>query len=162
MEHEYPMRAGAVASAPYCTNLDHPNGAPVLMEWIPMARFDLKTDGEGDQGFQKFTVHRQVPTADGLVQVEETIDSLHKLRQIERESEQRFRDGEGEKLAFRAYSQDPTNTDVGLFGPFTPESARLTKSGRVSVKAITPADGSEPTVEVGPGMSGSQALAEDK
>lgn len=156
-EHTYPMSVGAIASAPYHEPCE------CYMEWIPAARFDLKTDGEGDKGgFQKFTVHRQVPTRDGLVQVEETIDSLHKLRQIEKDSEQRYRDGEGEPLRFRAYSNEPTNKDVGLFGPYVPESAGLKKSGRVKVKAITPPDGSEPEVSVGPGMSAPLALAEDK
>lgn len=159
VEHVYPMAVGAVASAPW-----H-DPCQCYFEWIPFARFDLKGDGEGDRGFQKFTVHRQVPTKDGMVQVEETIDSLHKLRQIERDSEQRYRDGEGEPLRFRAYSQEPTNQDVGLFGPFIPEESKLKKSGRVTVKAITPpdaAEGGQPEVTTGPGMSGAVALAEER
>lgn len=154
IEHAFDMTVGAIQSAPYHQSCE------CYFEWIPFARFDLKSDGEGDKGgFQKFTVHRQVPTAEGLVQVEETIDSLHKLRQIEKDSEQRYRDGEGEPLRFRAYSNEPTNKDVGLFGAFTPEDSVLKKSGRVSVKAITPADGSEPDVVTGPGVVGSGVTA---
>lgn len=101
---------GAARSAPICQICE------CLMEVIPQANFDLKTDGEGGQGFQKFTVHRQVPTKDGLVQREEQIDSIHKLRQIEKDSEQRYRNGEGEPLRFRAYAQDRSNRDRSSFG----------------------------------------------
>ena len=45
-----------------------------------------------------------------------TIDSLHTLRRVERESEQRYRNGEGEPLRFRMWNQDRTNKDVGSFG----------------------------------------------
>lgn len=150
VEYEFDMRVGAVLSAPYHQECE------CYFEWIPFCRFDVKTDGDGNKGgFQKFSVHRQVMTPDGPKQEEVVIDSLHTLRRIERESEQAHRNGEGEKLAFRAYSNEPTNKDVGLFGAFVPEDTKLQKSGRVSVKAITPADGSEPTVTTGPGMHGS-------
>lgn len=45
-----------------------------------------------------------------------TVDSLHTLRRIERESEQRYRNGEGEPLRFRMWNQDTTNKDVNAFG----------------------------------------------
>lgn len=86
-------------------------------------KFDVRTDGDGGRGvgatkgFQKFTVYRQVPGKDGKpVQVPVEIDSLHKLRQVEADSEQRYRNGEGEPLRFRAASQDHSNMQVGLFG----------------------------------------------
>lgn len=50
------------------------------------------------------------------MQVEETIDSTHKMRLIEKDSEQRYRDGEGEPLRFRMLSQNRSNKDVGAFG----------------------------------------------
>lgn len=116
-DHAYRMAVGAAASAPYCSAvMDEDSTCGVRMVVIPMAAFDLKTDGGGDRGFQKFEISRLVPTTEGPVQVTETIDSLHKLRQIEKDSEQRYRDGEGEPLRFRAYGQDRSNTDVGLFG----------------------------------------------
>ena len=160
IEHTFDMRVGAIQSAPW-----H-EPCQCYFEVIPFARFDIKTDGGTNRGgFQKFTVHRQVMTKEGPQQEEVVIDSLHTLRRIERESEQAHRNGEGEKLAFRAYSNEPTNKDVGLFGPFIPEETKLKKSGRVSVKVVTPpdaAEGGEPTVATGPGMHGvSQALAED-
>ena len=96
--------------------------------------FDLKTDGEGGKGFQKFTVHRLQPTCDGLVQVEETIDSVHKVRQLEKESEQRYRDGEGEPLRFRAWNQDASNRDVNSFGTEGQIGDRHSDSGRAPQK----------------------------
>lgn len=94
-------------------------------------RIDLKTDGEGGKGFQKFTVHRLGP--DGQ-QHEETIDSLHKLRAIEHDSEQRYRDGEGEPLRFRGYAQNKSNIDVNAFGDAGKIGERTYDSGSQPVK----------------------------
>lgn len=97
--------------------------------------FDLKTDGGGDKGFQKFSIYRQVPSKDGtLVQQEEVVDSLHKMRQIEADSEQRYRNGEGEPLRFRAYAQDHSNMDVGSFGTAGSIGDRTYDSGKAPEK----------------------------
>lgn len=165
-DHVFSMRLGAVADAPlcpYCTALvqsDHSDRPGVRMVWIPAARFDLKGDGDGDKGFQKFTVHRQQPTkiADGtyaLQHVEETIDSLSKVRKIERESEQRYRDGEGEPLRFRAYAQGASNTDVGAFGASGTIGGRAYDSGAAPTKkkniGVTRHGTTKPTVGVARG-----------
>jgi hypothetical protein len=127
------------------------------MQVIPAAQFDMRTDGTGDRAFQKFDVYRQVPASGGrLVQERVTVDSLHTLRRIERESEQRFRNGEGEALRFRMASQDTTNKQVSAFGDSGTiggqaysNGAHLRKSGKVSVKR----HGTEkPQVKLGPGM----------
>jgi len=130
---------GAHASAPECPACLQGAAVPnnrhhARMEWIPAAGFDLKTDGQGGRGFQKFTVHRQVPTASGPVQVEETVDSLHRLRQIERDSEQRYRDGEGEPLRFRAYAQSGSNLDQNSFGASGQIGSRSYDSGQAPQK----------------------------
>ena len=39
------------------------------------------------------------------------IDSLHKLRQVERESEVHARNGEGQPMVFRRWAQDGSNHD---------------------------------------------------
>lgn len=44
------------------------------------------------------------------------VNSLRDIRRIERESEQRYRDGVGEPYVFRLYSQDSSNRDVGTLG----------------------------------------------
>jgi hypothetical protein len=107
-------------------------GIPMVMAPQEM-HTDLKTDGEGGKGFQKFTVHRLGP--DGQ-QHEETIDSLHKLRQIEHDSEQRYRDGEGEPLRFRGYAQNGSNMDVNAFGDAGTIGARTYDSGAQPTKKM--------------------------
>jgi hypothetical protein len=88
---------GAVASTPSC------DACANQMAWIPqVGAIDAK------EPFQRFSIYQ-----DGQ-KVE--IDSLHKMRQIEKESEQRYINGEGEPLRFRAYSQNTSNTDVSSFG----------------------------------------------
>lgn len=56
-------------------------------------------------GFQGFT------TTDGRGQPVH-IDSLHKLRQVERESEQAYRNGEGQPMVWRRWAQDKSNEDA--------------------------------------------------
>lgn len=117
---------GAIGWPPRCP------GCCVPMVLAPQEMHtDLKTDGEGGKGFQKFTVHRLGP--DGQ-QHEETIDSLHKLRAIEKDSEQRYRDGEGEPLRFRGYAQDASNLDQNSFGDAGTIGARTYNSGGTATK----------------------------
>jgi len=47
----------------------------------------------------------------------EVIGSLQQMRTIERETEQAARNGEGEAIRFRAYSQDASNQHENSFGP---------------------------------------------
>jgi hypothetical protein len=86
----------------------------------------------------------------------EVIDSLHKLRAVERDSEQRYRNGEGEPLRFRAWAQDRSNKDSNAFGSSGQigdqtygEGETLVKGGRVGVKRHGE---DEPDVPIGPGM----------
>ncbi len=74
-----------------------------LMDWIPqVGRMDAyEPNAEFDHVLKDgTTVH---------------IDSLAKLRAVERDSEQRARNGEGEQLRWRDYSQDKSNTDAHSF-----------------------------------------------
>jgi len=104
-----------------------------IMEWIiPVVAMDV--GGVKGAAFKAFTIHRQVPTREGLMQVEEQIDSVHKLRQIEKDSEQRYRDGEGEPLRFRGYNQDASNKDVNSFGVEGSIGARQYDSGKTPQK----------------------------
>lgn len=126
------MAWGAVASAPCCPCHEDRD---IVMEVIPFCRFDVKGDGDGGKAFQKFDVYRQVPTRDGLVQERVTVDSLHKMRQIEHDSEQRFKDGEGEPLRFRAYANNGSNMDVNSFGQSGQIGERVYDSGRTPQKS---------------------------
>lgn len=79
------------------------------MELAPQpGDFTMDAGGVKGAAFRKFDVD-----VDGRAV---TIDSLHTLRRIERESEQRYRNGEGEPLRFRMWNQDRSNRDVNAFG----------------------------------------------
>jgi len=109
---------------------------------------DARSDGGTGKGFQKFSVD-----VDGRP-VE--IDSLHKLRTIERESEQRYRNGEGEPLRFRAWTQEASNMGVSAFGDRGKIGDQVydsgtphTKSEKVSVRRHGE---KKPSIPLGPGM----------
>ena len=103
------------------------------LEPIPaIGRMDV--GGVKGASFQPFEVSRQLPTREGLQEHTETIDSVHKLRQVERDSEQRYRDGEGEPLRFRAWTQDSSNRDVGSFGREGRIGDRVYDSGQTPQK----------------------------
>lgn len=79
-----------------------------LLVWIPqIARMDAY------EPFQKFEVTVAKPGGGTEVVC---IDSLHKLRSVERESEVRARNGEGQPLIWRDYAQDQSNKDVHTLG----------------------------------------------
>lgn len=146
----FAMAKGAVASAPICPSC-RDDGMLVIMEVIPaIGRMDA---GNGST-FQAFEVAREVVDrnpATGQIerfQRKELIDSVHKARAIERDSERRAANGEGEPMRFRMLSQNPSNKDAGSFGSFTP-GPKLEKSGRVSV---TRHGEDAPTAEVAPGV----------
>lgn len=122
-----PIDTGGRVDPPRCPACDR------LMEWIiPLVAMDV--GGVKTAAFKAFTIHRQVPTKDGLQQVEERIDSVHKLRQIEKDSEQRYRDGEGEPVRFRAYNQDASNRDQNSFGESGQIGERSYDSGQAPQK----------------------------
>src|SRR5688572_20020852 len=121
--HTFSAAVGAKASAPFCPK-PRVSGVcqrtAIRMEVIPTANFSLRSDGEGGgrgKESQAFTVHRQQPDRHGnLVQVAERVAGLADIRRIEKDSEQRYANGEGEPLRFRAFSQDSSNADAGSFG----------------------------------------------
>jgi hypothetical protein len=92
-----PIDLGAVKGAPlHC-------GKPA--NWIPqVGRMDAY------EPFQEFEAR------DGQNRPV-VVDSLHKLRQIERDSEQQYRNGEGQPLVWRSYSNDRSNRDVHALHP---------------------------------------------
>ena len=66
------------------------------------------------------------------------VNSLHKVREIERLSESRHRQGLGRPFNFRAFTQDKSNLDASIYGRvpkdiegFKPQRAR-TRSGRIT------------------------------
>ena len=94
-----PIAIGAQAGAPeHC-------GRPVA--WMPQVG---RMDAGSGPGFTAFEAR------DGQNQPV-TIDSLHKLRQIEAQSEQQYRNGEGQPIVFRAWANDPSNKHVHALHP---------------------------------------------
>lgn len=98
MHARIPCPTCTIGQAPFTTR-------PVLLDWIPaIGRVDVFSDGQ----FQKFAIEESVRGAT----VRTEIDSLHKLRQVERDSEQLARNGEGRPLVWRDYANARTNFDV--------------------------------------------------
>lgn len=154
---------GGLVNPPFCPNaLCQDDGSPQRMVWIiPVPRMDLRTDGEGRSGatFQKFTMR------DGRNQLVE-IDSLSKLRQVERESEQLARNGEGQIVQVRAFAQDRSNRHTNVFGERPADAPQLTEAGKrrfglqggaQAIAATTPE--SEPDCPYGPGVNDSNTSA---
>lgn len=91
-----------------------------LMQWLP-----AKGHG-GISQLKGFEVDGQPVT------------SLRQADQIERETAQRARDGEGvSPIRFRALHQDPSNMDRNTFGPKPDQSVPLNRRGqRFPLRAI--------------------------
>jgi hypothetical protein len=112
------------------------------MRWcVPVVAMDAK------EPVQRYEIHRDVydknPSTGQMERHSrrEVIDSTHKMRAIEKDSEQRFRNGEGEPMRFRMLSQDRSNKDVGSFGTagkigdqaYDSGNPPLKKSGKITV-----------------------------
>ena len=88
-----PVTVGAAAARPIC------QACHVVMSWIPQV-------GGMDAREPSF---QSTVTVNGR---ETTVGSLHQMRQIERQTEQQARNGEGQRLVWRDYSQNSSNKDV--------------------------------------------------
>ena len=130
---DIPIAVGAQAGAPYCGDCQ------IRTDWIPkVGRMDAL------EPFQTFTAFdgQNNPVV---------IDSLHTLRKVERASEQQARNGEGQPLVWRAYSQDRSNREVntlGAYGGEAPSPAAKRKFGSSLQKSV-----GEPEVTLGPGVT---------
>jgi len=138
------IAVGAQADPPVC-QLCLCAGSYRRMAWLPYVQFiDAK------EPFQEFTVSdgRNRPVL---------IDSLRKLRQVERESEHMARNGEGQPMVWRRYSQDRSNVHVHTLGenpqqaPTREAAERFGKTLRKSAEA--------PEVAFGPGVNESNTSA---
>jgi len=137
-----PIAIGAMRGAPeHC-------GTPT--QWIPqVGRMDAY------EPFQEFE------TYDGRNE-RVTIDSLHKLRQVEEESLQLARNGEGQPIVWRRYSQNRSNRDVHTLHPDWRGGEQPT---REAVKKFAPTlrrAAEEPDVDYGPGVSDASPCALDR
>lgn len=140
--HVFSASLGAKASAPLCEVCE------TYMEVIPAIG---RMDAQGGGGFKAFQISHNGQQV--------VIDSLHKLRQLEQQSEQDYRNGEGEPLRFRMWNNNRSNKDVNSFGESGTigeqaygSGEKLEKHGRVSV---TRHGGDEPDIPVAPGLPAS-------
>lgn len=100
-----PITEGARAAEArlFCRHCAEGAHVGVHLEWIPqIGRMDASS-GPSFKSFQTF---------DAFNKTKITISSLHQLRALERESEQRARDGEGQHVVWPAYSNEPSNMDT--------------------------------------------------
>lgn len=140
-----PVQIGATAGAPNCETCG------TKLVWIPAAPALHYGDVKG-AAFKSFD------TTDGRGNPVH-IDSLRKLRQVEKESEQMARDGVGQPMVWRRYAQDGSNKDQPTLAPDynggeqpSPEAAhRFGSSLRKSAE--------EPEQGFGPGVSEANASA---
>lgn len=131
------IRQGAQAQPPVCTSCDQP------MAWIPAVG-----------AMDAFEPGQEFVTADGQGHYR-TIESFAQMRQLERESEQQYRNGEGQPLRFRALHQHRSNKDVNTFGEAPqekPSDAARERFGRGMGAAVLDGSSSEPDVAFGPGV----------
>lgn len=134
-----PISIGAVDGAPPCLWCGE------TMDWIPqVGRMDA------------YEPSLEFDTFDGRNQPVH-IDSLKKLRQVERESEIHARNGEGQPMVWRKYSQDRSNVHVSTLGesptvaPTRSAAERFGSTLRKSAEA--------PDTTYGPGVSDSNTSA---
>ncbi len=111
----------------------------VALVWIPqVGRMDAL------EPFQKFSAHIRQP--DGSEKLTE-IGSLSQMRRIERQSEQAARNGEGQQMVWRDYSNDRSNRERHTIMADPAETPQ--KSSRVRVSAVPESQVSE---SYGPGV----------
>lgn len=88
----------------------------------------------------------------------QSVSSLREVRKIERDAEQSFRNGEGQELHFRAFSQDRGNLDTNTFGSPPQRAPSLFRNGK-QILSVTSVAGEEADVPMGPGADEARASA---
>ena len=100
-DYYVPCTIGATKGAPRCTVCGG------TLRWIPqIGRMDYGP--AGGAGFKSFTIEEEVRGRSQRID----IDSVSKLRKVEREFEVHARNGEARPLVWRDYAQTKSNQDV--------------------------------------------------
>lgn len=100
--------------------------------------------------FEKFTTPIEDPASpSGFRDV--TVSTLADIRRLERESEQAERNGEGRRMVWRDYSQDPSNRDKHTLGedPSMKPAKTYTNGQPVLVRRGDPVTADHGTLEEG-------------
>lgn len=90
------------------------------------------------------------------------VESFRQMRRLERESEQQFRNGEGQPMRFRALHQHRSNMGDNTFGPDPAEHPTEDAKRRFggTLRQLAPgAEGAPPEVAFGPGVTENNASA---
>lgn len=87
------------------------------------------------------------------------IDSLQKLRRVEREAEQAFRNGEGQPMIWRHYAQDKSNRDQPTLSRSYDGGEQPTAEGKHRFGQTLRKSAEEPDASFGPGVSEANASA---
>lgn len=125
-----PISVGARAHAEYCPVCSDEGNYHRMEPIVAIGRMSVFSDASGAGGahdFTKFALPVEDPGSPTGWKTE-AIDSLADIRRVERESEQRAANGEGQVLRWRDYSNDSSNRDVCLTGPapdYTPSKHYL-------------------------------------
>lgn len=88
-----------------------------------------------------------------------TLTSLSEIRRLERESEQRERDGEGQRMVWRDYSQDRSNADQHTLAAEAPERPVLSDAAKRRFGPSIRRSMEAPQVELGDGVDESMMSA---
>lgn len=144
-DHYVPVSTRASDAAPACPTCGSPTtwiaAAPAVhygsVKTAAFKAFDT-TDGRGNP------VH---------------IDSLRKLRQVEKQSEQDFRNGEGQPVVFRAWSQTKGNKLDSALHPSLDGSEQPTAAGKHKFGSTLRKSAEAPDRDYGPGVSDANASA---
>lgn len=129
---DVPVAVGASNVTLYCASCD------ARLTPVPaIGRIDFGPSGGA--GFKAFSITEEVNGRLEHIQ----IDSLAKLRKVERESEQRARNGEGRPLIWRDYNQDRSNGDVHTMSKNLgdPHGVAPTVAAATASKKVTPRRG---------------------
>lgn len=106
IDFNVPVAIGARAGAPYCPSCEIPTPMEPI---VAIGRMSLFSE------FEKFTLPIEDPASPtGFRDVQ--INTLSDIRRLERDSEQAERNGEGRRMVWRDYSNDPSNKDKHTLG----------------------------------------------
>lgn len=143
-----PIEIGAAAvcvECPLCADV----GRKSRMEWLPQVG---RMDAGNGPSFVAFD------TFDGKNQ-KVHVSSLKQLRDIERQSEVDHRNGEGQPLVFRTFSNDPSNKDQSALHPNFAGGEQPTTAAKSKFGATLQKAADAPEAEFGPGVNESNASA---
>lgn len=133
---------GASRRAPFCATCVREDESFIRMEWLPQVGAMDAKEPNAQHVVWRDVYDKNPQTGDmERYQRREVVGSVHQMRQIEADSERRFRNGEGEPMRFRMLSQNGSNKDVGSFGTagqigqqhYDSGNPPIQKSGRVRV-----------------------------